>query len=187
MSDNNEQNQQQNQAAEIPTNEAMESTSGSSDTAKIAELEAKNLELNDKLLRLAAELENTRRRHRDELEKSSKFAISNFVNDLVIVTEHFFLACDNAPQQEIEQNANFKNFADAITMTKKEMMKVLEKNRVTRIYPLNQKFDHNLHEAISQAESDADEGTVLQVIQAGYSIADRLIRPALVSVAKAKS
>lgn len=72
-------------------------------------------------------------------------------------------------------------------MTEKELLKVLEKNQVKRIYPLNQKFDHNFHEAIAQVESDAEEGTVVQVIQAGYSIADRLIRPALVGVAKAKA
>ena len=64
---------------------------------------------------------------------------------------------------------------------------VLEKNQVKRIYPLNQDFDHNFHEAIANIESEAKEGSVVQVIQAGYSIADRLIRPALVGVAKAKN
>ena len=62
----------------------------------------------------------------------------------------------------------------------------MEKNQVKRIYPLNQQFDHNFHEAIVHLESEAEEGVVVQVIQSGYSIADRLIRPALVGVAKAK-
>lgn len=154
---------------------------------KIAELEQKAADLNDKLLRALAEIDNVRRRAREEVEKSAKFAISNFASDLVLVTENFFMASENAPKAEIEKNAAVKNYADAIVMTEKELLKVLEKNQVKRIYPLNQKFDHNFHEAIAHVESDAEEGTVVQVIQAGYSIADRLIRPALVGVAKAKA
>ncbi|OFW80992.1 MAG: nucleotide exchange factor GrpE [Alphaproteobacteria bacterium RIFCSPLOWO2_01_FULL_40_26] len=153
---------------------------------KILDLEQKNSELNDKLLRALAELDNVRRRSREELEKTAKFAISNFVSDLVMVAENFFLASENAPKDEIEKNPAIKNYADAIAMTEKELLKVLEKNQVKRIHPLNQKFDHHFHEAIAHIESDAEEGIVMQVIQAGYSIADRLIRPALVCVAKAK-
>ena len=154
---------------------------------KIAELEQKILDANDKTLRALAELDNVRRRSREEIEKSNKFAISNFASDLVLVVENFFLASDNAPKEEIEKVPAIKNYADAIVMTEKELLKVLEKNQVKRIHPLNQKFDHNFHEAIAQVESDAEEGMVVQVIQAGYSIADRLIRPALVGVAKAKA
>lgn len=153
---------------------------------KLAELEQKNSELNDKLLRALAELDNVRRRSREEMEKTAKYAISNFVSDLVVVTENFFMASENAPKDEIEKNPAIKNYADAIVMTEKELLKILEKNQVKRIYPLNEKFDHNFHEAIAQIESDAEEGTIVKVIQAGYSIADRLIRPALVGVAKAK-
>lgn len=154
---------------------------------KVAELEQKNSELNDKILRCLAELDNVRRRSREEIEKSAKFAISNFVGDLVVVAENFFLASENAPKAEIEKNPAIKNYADAIVMTEKELLKVLEKNQVKRIFPLNQKFDHNFHEAIAQIESEVEEGLVVQVVQAGYSIADRLIRPALVGVAKAKA
>jgi len=154
---------------------------------KIAELENAISEANDKILRTLAELDNVRRRSREEIEKSSKFAISNFAADLVLVVENFFLASDNAPKAEIEKVPAIKNYADAIVMTEKELLKVLEKNQVKRIYPLNQTFDHNFHEAIAHIESDSEEGTVVQVIQAGYSIAERLIRPALVGVAKAKN
>jgi molecular chaperone GrpE len=153
---------------------------------KITELEQKNSDLNDKLLRALAELDNVRRRAREEVEKTAKFAVSNFVSDLVLVTENFFMASDNAPKEEIAKVPAIKNYADAIVMTEKELLKVLEKNQVKRIFPLNQKFDHHFHEAIAHVESDAEEGTVVQVIQAGYSIADRLIRPALVGVAKPK-
>jgi len=176
MSENQNENQTPQPAAEINESEN-----------KIAELEQKNSDLNDKLLRALAELDNVRRRSREELEKASKYAISNFVSDLVVVTENFFMASENAPKDEIEKVPAIKNYADAIVMTEKELLKILEKNQVKRIYPLNEKFDHNFHEAIAHIESDAEEGTIVKVIQAGYSIADRLIRPALVGVAKAKS
>jgi molecular chaperone GrpE len=153
---------------------------------KIAELEQKNTDLNDKLLRALAELDNVRRRSREEVEKTARFAISSFATDLVVVAENFFMASENAPKEEIEKNPAIKNYADAIVMTEKELLKILEKNQVKRIYPLNQQFDHNFHEAIVHLESEAEEGVVVQVIQSGYSIADRLIRPALVGVAKAK-
>ena len=178
MSENN-----QNQEENIQNNQEAQDESA----AQIAELEQKNSDLNDKLLRTLAELDNVRRRSREEIEKSAKFAISNFAADLVLVTENFFLASEHAPKEEIEKVPAIKSYADAIAMTEKELLKVLEKNQVRRIYPLNEKFDHHFHEAISQVESDAEEGTVLQVIQAGYTIADRLIRPALVATAKPKA
>lgn len=156
-------------------------------TAKIAELENKLSDTNDKLLRCLAELDNTRRRSREEIEKTAKYAVSNFASDLVLVVENFFLACDNAPKEKIAADADIKHFDDAIEMTRKELIKVLEKNQIKRIYPLSEKFDHNFHEAIAQIDSDQDEGTVAQVVQAGYKIGDRLIRPALVGVSKGKA
>lgn len=154
---------------------------------KIIELEQKISEQNDKFLRTLAELDNVRRRAREENDKTAKFAIANFAGDLVTVAENFFMASENAPKDEIEKNPAIKNYALAIEMTEKELLKVLEKNQVKRIYPLNQDFDHNFHEAIANIESEAKEGSIVQVIQAGYSIADRLIRPALVGVAKSKN
>jgi molecular chaperone GrpE len=151
---------------------------------KIAELEAKNSDLNDKLLRCLAELDNVRRRARDEVEKTAKFALSNFASDLVVVVENFLLASANAPKEEIEKNPAIKQYADAIVMTERELLKVLEKNQIERIYPLGEKFDHNFHEAVAQIESEAQEGSVVSVIQSGYAISKRLIRPALVGVAK---
>lgn len=186
MSENNNEttNKNQNEAQEAQAEATKPEANGLEQ--KIIELEQKNSDLNDKLLRSLAELDNVRRRAREEVEKTAKFAISNFVSELVVVAENFLMASENAPKEEIEKNPVIKNYADAIVMTEKELLKILEKNQVKRIYPLNQKFDHNLHEAIAQIEADAEEGTVVKVIQAGYSINDRLIRPALVGVAKAK-
>ena len=153
---------------------------------KISELEQKNNDLSDKLLRSLAEFENARRRSREEIEKASKFAISNFVNELVVIVENFIMASENAPNEEIEKYSAIKNYAIAINLTQKELLKILEKNQVKRIFPLNEQFDHNLHEAITSIENEGEEGIVVQVIQAGYTIANRLIRPALVAVSKAK-
>lgn len=151
---------------------------------KILELEENNQLLNDKLLRLAAELDNTRKRNRDEVDKANKYAISNFANDLVLVVENFYLASDNLPQEDINKLPAIQNFVDAMLMTKKDLTKILEKYGVKRIFPIGEKFDHNLHEAISQVPvtEGEDGGIIKQVVQAGYSISDRLIKPALVVV-----
>ncbi len=143
--------------------------------------------LKDKNLRLLAELDNIRRRSKEDIEKTAKYAISNFASDLVPSIENFFLASSNAPIEELEKTTNLKNYHQAIDMTHKELIKTLQKNNITRIYPIKEKFNHNLHEAISRIESKEEEGIVLQVIQAGYQIGERLIKPALVSVSKKAS
>ena len=184
----NQQNQLNQENKSESQNENIEISNAESELKnKIIELEQKISDQNDKFLRTLAELDNVRRRAREENDKTAKFAIANFAGDLVTVAENFFMASENAPKDEIEKNPAIKNYALAIEMTEKELLKVLEKNQVKRIYPLNQDFDHNFHEAIANIESEAKEGSVVQVIQAGYSIADRLIRPALVGVAKAKN
>lgn len=153
---------------------------------KIVELEEKFSKTSDQLLRALAELENTRRRSREELEKTSKYAVSNFVSELVLPVETFFLLCDNAPKEQISQSAEVKHFADAVDMTRKELVKILEKNQIKRVFPLGEKFNHNLHEAIAHIESDKPQDEIVQVIQAGYTIGERLLRPALVGVSKGK-
>ena len=154
---------------------------------KITEQQQQISELNQKLLRSFADFENFKKRSQEEKEKTHQFAITNFVSDLSSVIENFFMANDNCPQQEIEKNEAIKNYAIAIEMTKKELIKILEKYKVARIFPLKEQFDHNLHEALSQVPTQpniAKDGEILQVIQAGYKIADRLIKPALVIVAQ---
>lgn len=149
----------------------------------LVDSEAKAVDLNNKLLRALAEIENLRRRHKEELEKTSTFAISGFVTDLVVVVENFFLTCDNLPDVE-NSDPLVKNLVAAVDMTKKELMKVLQKNNVERVSPVGEKFDHHVHEAVSHIPSDNEEGEVIQVIQAGYKMGRRIIRPSLVVVSK---
>ncbi len=184
MSEEKNNQEQENAATKNGAQDEAEGLASNVLEQKIVELEEKFSKTNDQLLRTLAELENTRRRSREELEKASKYSISNFVSELVLPIETFFLVCDNAPKDKINESPEIKHFADAVDMTKKELIKILEKNQVKRIYPLGEKFDHNFHEAIAQIQSDKEEGEVVQVVQAGYAIGDRLIRPALVGVAK---
>jgi len=153
---------------------------------KISNLEEVITDLNNKLLIKIADIENLRKRHKEEINKSNKYAISNFASDITVISEQLFLAEENMPKEEVAQNDKIQNFADAIIMTKKELLKTLEKYQISRIYPLNEKFDHNLHEAISRIPDDGEENIVKQVIQAGYKISDRLIKSALVAVSVKK-
>lgn len=194
MQENQQDSLNQNQESELENKDqdqnlsAKESENEPSELQNLqAQLDAKIAEisdLNDKLLRMAAELDNFRRRSREELEKTAKYAVTNFASDLVVVVENFFMASKHAPRKELEENQVTKNYFQAIEMTEKELTKILEKNQVLRIDPLGEQFDHNFHEAIARLDSEEEEGKILAVIQAGYKIGDRLIRPALVSVAK---
>ncbi|MDA9231585.1 nucleotide exchange factor GrpE, partial [Rickettsiales bacterium] len=152
---------------------------------KIADLELVVSEQNNKILRSLADIENLRKRSQQEVEKASKFAISKFASELVMVVENFYLAIDNMPKDELDKSNNLKNFATGVNMTKNELVKILENNGIKRINPEGEKFDHNYHEAIAQAQGDeSNSGNVKKVIQAGYSFHERLIRPALVEVFK---
>ncbi len=171
----NEQNEQENVQNE---------QNGGDLQDQLLKEQEKSADLNNKLLRALAELENTRRRAKEEQIKASNYAISGFVTDLVVVTENFFLACDNLPKIDGSNPDELKHLVEAIEMTRKEMVKTLEKHNVKRVYPLNQKFDHSIHEAVSYVENEAEEGEVIQVVQAGYVLGNRIIRPSLVVVSK---
>lgn len=155
--------------------------------ANVKKLEEENKKIKEDFLRVLAELENTRRRATEENEKTAKYAISKFAEDLIPVMENFYLAFDNIKEQEISDPKKVKSFFDGIKLTQNELKKVFDKNGLERIFPVNEEFDPNFHNAITQIEtSEVEEGKVAQVMQAGYKIKDRILRPALVEVAKAK-
>jgi molecular chaperone GrpE len=160
------------------------STDNTTEPQSEENLEQKVKDLEDKLIRSIAEIENTRNRYSKQLQDSAKFALSGFVKQLVNVFENFFRIIDNAPQDEIAKNEAFKNFFEGVNLTHKDLVNTLESSGITRIYPLNEKFDHNLHQVISHVESEKDSGTVIEVIQAGYSLNGRILKEALVVVAK---
>ena len=150
-------------------------------------LEEKEKELaacKDQALRALAEVENNRRRAERELADMSKYAVTGFARDLVSVLENLQRALDSIPLELEEANPAVKNLSVGVEMTLKELLGIFSRQGISRIDPMGEKFDHNLHQAVAQIESpDAEAGTVVQVLQAGYTIHDRLLRPAMVGVA----
>ena len=152
--------------------------------AVIEEKDAEIAALKDQALRALAETENTRRRAERELQDMSKYAVTGFARDLVSVLENLQRAVDHVPAELKESNAAVKNLAVGVEMTLNELLGVFNRAGIQRIDPMGQKFDHNYHQAVAQIDTpDAEPGTVVQVLQAGYTIHDRLLRPAMVGVA----
>ena len=141
--------------------------------------------LKDLLIREKAENENLRKRFKKELEDTHKFAISKFVKNLTEQVENLFRASDNIDLKSCEENSELKTLFEGVEITKKNLLKVFHDFDVERIYPINQIFNHELHEAISQVEDeDKKPNTIINVVQAGYTINGRLIKPAVVIVTK---
>ena len=156
--------------------------------ALLEEKEKEIATVKDQALRALAEVENNRRRTERELSDMSKYAVTGFARDLVGVLENLQRALDSIPQELEEANPAVANLATGVSMTLKELLGVFAKQGIKRIDPMGEKFDHNLHQAVAQIDvADAEPGTVVQVLQAGYIIHDRLLRPAMVGVASASS
>ncbi len=154
------------------------------DQGELAELHTKVEDLNDQLLRSLAENQNLRRRLQKEVEDAHQYAIAKFAQNLLSVADNFERAL-GLISDELRENEHFKNFIVGIELTEKELAKVFENHNIQKHMPLNEKFDHNLHQALFDIPNkDAEPGTILQVVQSGYSLKDRLLRPAMVGVAK---
>lgn len=174
------------EAKEDPEDSVESAGVESKEDDKIKLLQEENEKLKESLMRTLAELDNTRRRSAEENEKTAKYAIGKFAEDLIPVMENMYLAFDSIKDADFENNKDAKNFFEGIRLTQNELKKAFERNGVVRIFPLDSEFDPELHDAISQIESDKPEGTIVHVMQAGYKIKDRLLRPAMVGVAKSK-
>jgi molecular chaperone GrpE len=150
------------------------------------ELLVENSALKDRLLRAMAETENIRRRSAREKQEASKFGISNFARDLVEVADNLKRALASVPAgSEEAENEAVKNLLSGIEMTDKEVHSVFERHGLKVIHPVGEKFDPNFHQAIAEVPSeDQPHGHVVDVVQTGYVIDDRLLRPAMVTVAR---
>lgn len=184
--------------APVPQEEPQELPEGANETIANADpemaiialqsaLEQKEAELSalkDQALRALAEAENTRRRAERDVQESAKYATTSFARDLVSVLENLQRATASIPDTLKAEQPAVANLATGVEMTLNELLGAFEKHGIKRIDPMGQKFDHNLHQAVAQLPTpDAEEGTVVQVLQAGYTIHDRLLRPAMVGVA----
>lgn len=148
-------------------------------------LMAENTDLKDKLLRVHAEIENIRKRTEREKADAHKYAVTRFARDIVTVGDNFQRAIESVPAAAAEQSAALKSFLEGVTMTERELINTLERHGIKRIDPKGQPFDPHHHQAVSEVQNpEVPTGTVTQVFQCGYLIEDRVLRPAMVVVAK---
>ena len=141
--------------------------------------------LKDQLLRALADAENARRRAKKDVDDARNYAISRFAQDLLGVADNLGRALESIPVERRESDDAVKAIAEGIEMTAREFETALGRHGITKIDPLGEKFDYNLHQALFEtAETDQPDGTVVQVFQTGYRIGDRLLREAMVGVAK---
>ena len=153
--------------------------------ARVAELEAEIARLKDQALRALAEAENTRRRAQREIEDNNKYAVSSFARDILPLADNLRRALDTLTPEERAAAEKLEKFAQGIELVEREFLATLDRHHVKRIDPLGQAFDHNLHQAVMEVEAaDKPPGIVMQVLQQGYTIHGRLLRPAMVVVAK---
>ena len=142
-------------------------------------------DLKDKLLRALADLENTRRRATREVADTRKYAATGLAKELLNVPDNLRRALESVTEEMREGDASVKNLVLGIEMVEKEMLSAFERQAITRLYPLGEPFDHNFHQAMYEKEDTGyPAGTVAEVMQAGYVIYDRLLRPAMVAVSK---
>ena len=154
----------------------------------LADANAKIAELKDQNLRVLAETENVRRRIQRDRDEALKFATTGLAKDLLPVADNLRRALDAIPKDALEKDEALRNFATGVEMTERLLLTALERHHIKRIDALGQKFDSNLHQAMFELPgSGQPAGTVVQVLEAGYTIHDRLLRPALVGVAKAEA
>ena len=149
---------------------------------------AENAKLKDQLLRTLAELENTRKRAEREREQTRKFGIADFARDLLSASDNLRRALEAAPENRDGLDDNLRNLVIGVEMTEKDLLAAFDKHGIRKIDPLGEAFDYNFHQAMFEVENaDYAAGTVMQVLQAGYAIGDRLLRPAMVGVSKGAS
>jgi molecular chaperone GrpE len=159
---------------------------GAAEVDPIAVLEAEKTELRDKLLRGLADMENLRRRTEREVADARSYAVTNFARDMLNVADNVRRALESVPAEAREgAEGPFKALLEGIELTERDLLKTLERHGVRRLEPQGQKFDPNLHQAMFEVpNAEVPNGSVVQVVQSGYVIGERVLRPALVGVAK---
>ena len=174
---------EQPEAADVP---AANGAAAAADADPAQALAREAAEYKDKLLRTLAEMENLRRRTEREIADTRHYGISLFARDIVAVADNMDRALQ-ALDADLREKADAatKALLDGVELTERELLKVLEKHGVKRFEPIGERFDPNLHQAIYEVpDASVPSGQVVQVVQPGYMIADRILRPALVAIAK---
>jgi len=149
-------------------------------------LEREHAEMKDRLLRTLAEMENLRKRTEREIADSRLYSVTSFARDLLVVADNMRRALEAVtPELRSTAESGVQALIDGIELTERELLKALEKNGVRQFTPQGEKFDPNLHQAMFEIpDATVPAGNVVQVVQPGYLIGDRVLRPALVAVSK---
>ncbi|MDQ7249152.1 nucleotide exchange factor GrpE [Dongia sedimenti] len=151
----------------------------------LAAARAEAAQLKDQLLRAMAETENTRRRAQRDRDDAQKYGITNFAREVLSVADNLRRALEAIPSETLQSDEALKTLYDGVAATERQLEAALGKQQIQRIWPEGERFDSNFHQAMFEVpDSGKPAGTVVQVLQAGYKIHDRLLRPALVGVAK---
>jgi molecular chaperone GrpE len=160
-------------------------TQESESGAEAAQLKDEVAKLKDQLLRALAETENVRRRLEQQAEERGRYAVSGFAKDMLAVADNLRRAIDNIPADKLAADDLAKKLAEGVELTERGLITALERFGIKRVAAVGQRFDPHIHQAMMEVETDqAPPGTVVHEMQAGYTIHDRLLRPALVSIAK---
>ena len=156
------------------------------DYEALVKLLKENEELKDRALRAAAEMENLRRRTARDVQDARAYAIANFARDMLSVSDNLRRAIDAIPEEaKASGDAGFKALIEGVEITERAMLSALERHGVKKLEPEGEKFDPNFHQAMFEVPNpDVPANTVLQVVQPGYSIGERVLRPAMVGVSK---
>jgi len=175
-------------AAAIEETDAIDAASDEPESVEIDPLEVlqnDNKDLQDKNLRLAAEMENLRRRTEREKKDMAKYGISNFAKDIIAVDDNLSRALSAVPEGAITKDPALKTLVEGVEMTGRELASALERNGISRIDPKGEVFDPNLHQAMFELPNpDVCAGTILEVVACGFMIDSRVLRPAMVGIAK---
>jgi molecular chaperone GrpE len=174
----------ENQATEAPSEKTEGAIDG--DYEAVVRLLKENEELKDRALRVAADMENLRRRTARDVHDARSYAIANFARDMLSVSDNLGRALDAIPAEvKASGDAGFKALIEGVELTERAMLAALERHGVKKLQPEGEKFDPNFHQAMFEVPNpDVPANTVVQVVQSGYSIGDRVLRPAMVGVAK---
>lgn len=180
--DMNEENISEEQEPEQP--ETVEPTSEEEEeVTSLSVAEAEINDLRDKLLRAVAEAENVRRRAEKEKTDAANYAVTKFARDMLAVSDNLSRALEALPD-DTDLPDNVKTLIEGVKMTDRELHNIFERHGINKIDPKGEQFDHNHHQAMFEAPTEDPNGTVIQVMQVGYKIKERLLRPAMVGVSK---
>ena len=181
MSEDNDKKKEINNNPEVKSSQEV-----SDQKTKETSVEDKLKETEDKLLRSLAEIENQRRRFEKEIKDAFEFGSFNFAKESLAILDNLHRAKEAIKSDAVlKENKDLDKFLENISIIEKDLVSIFERNRIKKIETKGKKFDPNMHQAMTEIENDKSEtGSILQEIQAGYMLGDRLLRPALVAVSK---